>query len=170
MVGTSLAIKPNYPDGDRSTLFEEALEFQDFVVDLFLKEIGIPISNYSSRYFQFNKGENPQGIEIKLDKRILETGNVSIEVAEKSRADLENWTPSGIMRNDNTWLYVQGNKEIVFIFSKKILKGIYEARYKDKVWMPKKTIKTFLMPITDAEKYAAKVIKINKEDDSCVPF
>jgi hypothetical protein len=168
MGGINLAIKPKYPDGDRDTLFDEALEFQDFVVDLFLKEIGIPISNYSSRYFQYNKGENPQGIEIKLDKRILETGNVSIEVAEKSRSDIQNWTPSGILRKDNTWLYVQGNKDIVFIFSKKILQGIYEARYKDKVWEPKKTIKTFLMPVAEAEKYAAKVIRIN--DDPDVPF
>lgn len=59
MGGIGLAIKPEYPDGDRDTLFEEALEFQDFVVDLFLKEIGISISNYSSKYFQYNKGEKP---------------------------------------------------------------------------------------------------------------
>jgi hypothetical protein len=170
MGGIGLAIKPEYPDGDRDTLFEEALEFQDFVVDLFLKEIGISISNYSSKYFQYNKGESPQGIEIKLDNRILETKNVSIEVAEKSRADIQNWTPSGIMRDDNTWLYVQGNKKIIFIFAKKTLQGIYKARYQDKVWEPKKTIKTFLMPMSDAEKYAAKVIRVNKQEDPDVPF
>ena len=121
---------PSYPDADRATVFDEALEFQDFVVDLLLKELGLCISNYSSRYYQQKYGENKQGIEIKLDKRILETGNISIEVAEKSKASNELWIPSGILRADNTWLYLQGNYEIVFVFSKSLLQGIYEARYK----------------------------------------
>lgn len=153
-----------YPDADRPSVFEEALSFQDFVVDLLIKELGFVISNYSSKYYQYNFGENRQGVEIKLDMRILETGNVSIEVAEKSRADINNWTPSGIMRPDNTWLYIQGNYDIVFIFGKTILQGIYRAKYIDKVWTPKPTIKTFLLPIKEAEKYALKVIKTSKEE------
>jgi hypothetical protein len=150
---------PEYPDADRPNVFEEALRFQDFVVDLLLSEIGLVISNYSSRYYQYNKGESRQGVEIKMDLRILETGNVSIEVAEKSRADKECWTPSGIMRDDNTWLYLQGNYEIIFIFGKHFLRQLYEARHKDKTWEPKHTIRTFLLPIKEAEKYALKVIR-----------
>ena len=123
------------------------------------KELGLVISNYSSKYYQQNYGENRQGIEIKQDNRILDTGNVSIEVAEKSRADIENWTDSGIMRNDNAWLYVQGNYEIVFIFGKAFLRRLYMARYKNKVWTPKNTIKTFLLPFAEAEKYALKIIR-----------
>ncbi|GAI95954.1 unnamed protein product, partial [marine sediment metagenome] len=42
----------NYPDADRQTVFQEGLEFQDFVVDLLLKDMGIVISNYSSKYYQ----------------------------------------------------------------------------------------------------------------------
>lgn len=161
MDGTRLATnsRPTYPDADRPTVFEEALEFQDFVTDLLLKELGLVISNYSSKYWQYNFGENRQGIEIKLDKRILETNNVSIEVAEKSRADIQQWTPSGIMREDNTWLYVQGNYEIVFIFGKSFIRQLYLAKYADKVWEPKKTIRTFLLPIQVANKYALKVLK-----------
>lgn len=151
-----------YPDADRITVFEEALSYQDWVTDLLIKELGFVISNYSSKYFQFNFGENRQGVEIKLDTRILDTGNVSIEVAEKSRADIDKWTPSGIMRNDNTWIYIQGNYQIVFIFGKSILQGIYKSRYLDKVWTPKPTIKTFLMPIEEAEKYALKVIRVDE--------
>lgn len=150
-------LDPIYPDADRPTVFEEALCFQDFVVDLLLKELGLVVSNYTSRYYQFNYGENRQGIEIKLDTRILETGNVSIEVAEKSRADVSAWTDSGIMREDNSWLYVQGNYDIVFIFGKDFLRRLYLAKYKDKVWEPKKTIRTFLLPIGIARKYALKV-------------
>lgn len=155
-----------YPDADRSTVFEEGLQFQDFVVDLLMNEMGIALSNYSSKYYQQNYGENRQGIEIKLDNRILETGNVSIEVAEKSKASVYKWTPSGIMRNDNSWLYIQGNYEIVFVFGKSILQKLYNSRYKDKTWEPKKTIRTFLMPIKEAEKYALKVFRISKEVDN----
>lgn len=161
MGGIIMEMKYNalYPDGDRPSLFEEALEFQDFVVNIFLKELGIAISNYSSKYYQHNYGENRQGIEIKYDKRILETGNVSIEVAEKSNASIENWTNSGIMREDNTWLYVQGNYNIIFIFSKSFLQKLYKVKYKNKVWQPKKTIKTFLMPLEEAYKYSIKFFK-----------
>lgn len=145
---------PCYPDADRATVFEEALEFQDFVTDLILNEIGIAISNYSSKKYQTEVGENPQGVEIKLDTRILETKNVSIECFEKSKADNKLWIPSGILRKDNSWLYIQGNYEIVFVFSKAILRLIYENRYKDKLWEPKKTIKTFLLPVSKAKEYA----------------
>jgi len=153
---------PSYPDADRTTVFEEALEYQDFIVTLLLKEIGLVISNYSSRYYQLNYGENRQGVEIKLDRRITETGNVSVEVAEKSNAGVSTWTDSGIMRDDNAWLYIQGNYEIVFIFGKSLMRQLYLARYQDKVWEPKKTIRTFLMPIQVAEKYALKTIRINE--------
>jgi hypothetical protein len=154
-----------YPDGDRKTLFEEALKYQDFVVDMLLKELGLVVSNYSSKYYQFNFGESRQGVEIKMDLRMTETHNVSVEVAEKSRADIENWTPSGIMRQDNTWLYVQGNYEKIFIFGKKLLQGIYKARYLEKVWTPKPTIQTFLFPFEEANKYALKIIDVKNDED-----
>jgi len=150
---------PVYQDGDRSTLFEEGLVFQDFIADLFMGSLGISITSYTSRKYQWNKGENRQGIEIKLDRRILETGNVSIEVAEKRNAAVGLWTPSGIMRPDNAWLYVQGNEKIVFVFSKKILQMLYSSRYKQFEWQPKSTIKTFLLPIKEAEKYALKIFR-----------
>ena len=154
------ATKPFYPDGDRPTLFEEGLQFQDYIADLFMQELGIALTSYSSKEWQCMKGENRQGIEIKLDRRILETGNVSIEVAEKSRADIPTWTDSGIMRDDNAWLYVQGNRQIVFVFAKKILRMLYLTRYQDRVRAPKPTIKAFLMPVSVAKKYALKVFEI----------
>lgn len=154
-----------YPDADRPTVFKEALKFQDFVVDLMLKEFGLAITNYSSEYYQYNFGENRQGIEIKLDKEMLHYGNVSIEVAEKTEAKNENWIESGILRNDNSWLYIQGNYDIVFIFGKEHLKRFYKEKYFDKVWQPKPTIKTFRIPIKTAEIIALKVIRIKETKD-----
>lgn len=145
-----------YPDGKRKTLFEEALEFQDFVADVLRKELGIVITNYASRKYQFNVGENRQGIEIKLDTNILKTGNVSIEIGEKSRKDLSDYTPSGILRNDNSWLYIQGNYDIIFIFAKKILVMLYNSNRYRIDNLP--TLRRFLIPISDAERYAAKIL------------
>ena len=153
-------LRPAYPDADRPTVFEEGLEFQDFVADLLLKELGISLTNYASQKYQWSVGENKQGIEIKLDKRILDTSNVSFEVAEKSQVSMKSWTPSGIMRNDNAWLYIQGNSQIVFIFGKATLRLVYEKRYSDKVWTPRPTIRTFLMPVVEARKLALKVFDL----------
>lgn len=151
--------KPHYPDGKRSTLFEEGLEFQDFVADLLLSELGIALTSYSSQKFQL-RGENRQGMEIKLDRRMSDTGRISFEVAEKSNSKIRDWTPSGIMRDDNSWLYIQGNYKKLFVFGKEILKLVYEKQYLKKTWEPTPTIKTFLMPIDEAERIALKVFNL----------
>lgn len=151
-----------YPDAPKQTSYEESMEYQDFVVDVLIKNVGMAISNYSSRRYQFNVGESRQGIEIKLDKRISPKGNVSIEVFEKSRASNSLWIKSGILREDNTWLYIQGNYEYIFIFSKRFLRKIYEEKYKTKVWEPKPTIKTFLITFEEAEKICEKLIYVKE--------
>ena len=61
------------------------------------------------------------------------------------------------MRDDNAWLYVQGNEDIVFVFGKETLRLVYAKRYSCKVWEPKPTIKTFLMPLSEARRLALKV-------------
>ena len=152
-----------YPDAPKQTSYEESMEYQDFIVELLVKNLGLVISNYSSRKYQYNIGESKQGIEIKLDKRICPSGNVSIEIYEKSRASNTMWIKSGILRQDNTWLYIQENYEYIFIFSKRALRRIYEEKYKYKVWEPLPTIKTFLVPFKEAEKICERLILV-KED------
>ena len=147
----------NYPDSKDKDSFESGLQFQDFVAELFHDKLGVTITNYQSRGYQFGKGENKQGIEIKLDRDILETNNVSIEIAEKSRASLSDYTPSGIYRADNTWLYVQGNYKIVFVFAKSTLIVLHKSGKYPEYELP--TIRKFHLPIADARKYAAMVIE-----------
>jgi hypothetical protein len=153
-----MATKPSYPDSPDPNSFESGLEFQDFVAELLLKETGIPLMNYSSRKYQFNIGENRQGIEIKLDRNMGE--NVSIEVAEKSRASRTVWTNSGIFRSDNSWLYIQGNYKKVIVFGVTTLRLAYTRHFHDKVWTPRPTIKTFLMPMSYAEMIALKIFEL----------
>ena len=88
---------------------EKGLQFQDFITDILIKELGISLSTYSSQKYQNLKGENKQGFEIKFDDKYKDTGNVYIEVAEKSNPLNENFISSGIYRNDNTWLYLIKN-------------------------------------------------------------
>lgn len=140
--------------------YEEAMEYQDFIVEVLAERLGLVISNYSSRKYQFGKGENRQGIEIKLDKRISPLGNVSIEVYEKSIANNYLWAKSGILRDDNSWLYLQGNYEYIFIFSKKRLRELYQREYMNKVWDPKPTIRTFLISFEKAKDICEKFIVI----------
>jgi len=152
---------PVYPDCKDPNPYQSGLEFQDFVVDLLREQLGIVITNYQSQRFQFGVGENKQGIEIKLDRDILRTNNVSIEIAEKARASNPYYVPSGIYRNDNSWLYIQGNWDIVFIFSKNILRLLRQSRRYKIDTLP--TLKRFLLPIDNARKYAAKVLELNTD-------
>lgn len=131
-------------------------EYQDFVMDQLYMN-GIPIANYSSKKYQLMKGENRAGIEIKFDRMLEDTGNLWIEVAEKSNLDNLEYVPSGIHRN--SWLYVIGNFKEIYIFPQNILKMIakkYLLRENGT-----KTSMGFLIPRNDAEKYAAKIIRVN---------
>jgi hypothetical protein len=153
----------SYPDCKDTDSFQSGLEFQDFVLDKLIEKLGIALSNYSSRKYQFRYGENRQGVEIKLDRRILETGNVSIEIAEKSRAAMREYTPSGIYRVDNTWLYIQGNREILFIFAKNELQRLHASGKFREYTLP--TIKKFHLPLAAAFESAALTLDFREFDD-----
>lgn len=148
-----------YDNGYYSEKLEIGKEYQDFVIDVLAKEVGLSISNYSSKKYQFNIGENKQGIEIKFDSRFLETERLSIEIAEKSHPNNKNWIPSGIYRDDNSWLYIQGNYDVVYIFGKNVLKLLHQSGRNEEHPMP--TIKKFYLPLEDADKYCAKKVIIN---------
>ncbi|MBQ1790376.1 MAG: hypothetical protein II008_09370 [Oscillospiraceae bacterium] len=100
------------------------LEYQDFVIDQLCKH-GIFIGAYSSRKYQLEKGESVSGIEIKYDGKMKGTGNLYIEVEEKSDEQVPNYSSSGIFRKDNTWLYLIGNYDEAFMFSKVQLQRVY---------------------------------------------
>jgi hypothetical protein len=136
---------------------EQGKEYQDFVSDVLYK-IGLPLFSYNSKKYQVEHGENKLGIEIKFDDRYAETGNIWIEIAEKSNPSNAAYVLSGIYRTDNTWLYVIGNRTKIFVFAKTILKLLHKTgRYAERE-NNLKTSKGFLLNNADADKYAAKVI------------
>jgi hypothetical protein len=134
---------------------EEGLEYQDFCTDK-LFELGINVNVYSSKKYQFSKGESKTGIEFKLDNQFKRTGNLYIEYSEKANPNNENYICSGIERKDNTWLHIQGNYEVIYIFAKNWLQGIKKTKVRH-VTTP--TSKGYLLPELLARKYAIKIIE-----------
>lgn len=143
---------------------KDGQEYQDFVVDECLK-FGLFISLYGSQKYQYTKGESANGIEVKLDKIFASSGNLWIEVAEKARQRNGDYVPSGIMRDDNTWLYVIGDYKTIFIFAKTLLRLLMNAKNPDGTdrypIQPNNygTSQGFLLNRQDAEKFAACIIR-----------
>ena len=133
----------------------QGLEYQDYIFDK-LYSLGIPLISYSSKKYQIEKGENKAGIEIKFDNMFDKTKNLWIELAEKSNSNNKDWIPSGISRDDNTWLYLIGNYEIIYIFAKRHLTLI-----KDQYPMiinKTETSQGFLLPKQRADILATRII------------
>jgi len=150
----------NYPDCPDPDSLESGNSFQDMVADVLFNKLHIIIQYITSKNGQYKTGESMQGIEVKLDRRCTETRRLSIEIAEKTQASLPNWTPSGIYRNDNSWLYVQGNEKTIWIFSHTMLRLLHKSGK----YAPDKeaygTIKKYYLPVSDADKYADKKIEM----------
>jgi hypothetical protein len=129
---------------------EEGLAYQDYVIEL-LYEAGLPVISYASKKYQHTVGENRAGLEIKNDQMFRKTGNLYIETAEKSNANNAEYVPSGIFRNDNTWLYLIGDAQEVFVLSKKQLR-LVKDKYKQATTP---TSKGFLLPVEEARRFLA---------------
>ena len=129
-----------------SQKLQQGLEYQDFISD----ELGIPF--YSSKKYQNDKGESKIGIEIKFDDRYAETGNLYIETHEKTDASNNDWVVSGINRKDNTCIYLIGNFQNAFMFSKKTLLKLQQLFRS--VETP--TSKGYLIPQKDISTYSIK--------------
>lgn len=141
---------------------EQGTRYQDFISLVLINELGIALSCFNSREYQYKLGENRQGIEIKYDDMFKSTGNIYIEVAEKSNPNNEVYVISGVMRVDNSWLYLIGDYETVFIFGKSTLRKLYKTgRFKE---VKNLTSKGFLLNKKQAIHYAEKIIYLeNKE-------
>lgn len=138
-----------YPHATVSDSLEKGLAFQDFVC-IQLAKRNIVLQNIGSKKYQFEVGENLQGFEIKLDRRCTDTQRLSIEVAEKTSRDVLFWTPSGICREDNSIVYIQGNYDCFWVFMKNWLVRYY-AQKQPVVEEFNGTIQRFFLPVHEAD-------------------
>lgn len=148
------ATRPDNWQSNYNSLLNEGLEYQDHVSGVLLR-YGLIVNAFSSQKYQL-KGEGWGGIEIKYDRRFHETQNLYIEMSEKRDPSNIKYFPSGISKNDNTWLYVIGDYSTIFLFSKRQL---YALRHNFKqVQTP--TSNGYLLPLASAQKWALKIIEL----------
>lgn len=138
---------------------DDALVYQDFVKHQMYRR-GVPLVFNDSREFQFTEGENIFGIEVKNDKRFRNTGNLYIETAEKSDPKNPHFVASGIYRNDNSWLYLIGDYKTIYIFGINILTWLHRTKKYEEREID--TSQGYLLPVTDGEKYAVKIISVKE--------
>ena len=136
---------------------ERGLEYEDFVYQMLQKECGITTVRYASAKWQNEVGENAGGIEIKLNEQFAKTGNLWIETARKLYPEQQEYKASGICRPDNGWLFVTGTYEIIFIFSRRMLRGLMGRH--TIIENNTKTSRGFLLSSKDAHAYAAHIIE-----------
>lgn len=133
------------------------LIFQDFIYEILSRE-GIMTVSYGSKLFQQRKGENKARMEIKFDGN-MHTGNLYIEIAEKSDPKNADYIESGIYRSCTE--YVIGNYNTIFRLPTSVLRLVHKTgRYKE-VEIKLKTSKGFLYPQGEASRIAIAVYHPN---------
>jgi len=153
--------RQKYGNGYYAQQLETGLQFQD-VVTRELYQRGIVVVGYASRRFQMQHGENMLGAEIKRDGKFRGRCPPAlwIETAEKAHPDRPEFTPSGICREDNAWLFVIGDEQTIWIFSTKFLRMLCPAKKYNRVETP--TSQAWLLPLGEADKYCLR--RIDMED------
>jgi len=158
-----MATKSEGYEAYRQAQMEDGQLYQDFVVDV-AWQAGIAIAQYASKTYQLAVGESRGGYEIKHDKNRVKTGNLYIETAEKARPRAGDYVPAGIMR-DGHWIYIIGDYDVIYFFANNLLRGLWKLmvgsppcpRYRRP--NPSPTSQGFLLPETDAQKYAALILR-----------
>lgn len=125
-----MATNSEYFDDNYKKQLEDGQQYQDFLTRE-LSSRGIIFQQFSSKKFQYEIGESHSRIEIKYDKQFSKTGNLWIEYQER-KYPTGQYINSGILRDDNTFLWAQGDYNTLFIFCKRDLKHRLEKeQYKE---------------------------------------
>ena len=148
MDGMSGAIK--YPDA-KPFAYEDGKRYEEFVCAKALSLWGLTLHLHKGKNDQL-RGETTEGLEIKFDGRLKDTGNLYIETAEKSRARNKNYFPSGIFRQDNTRAIWIGDYKEAFVIYKSVLQQEYLTGKCKKVEIS--TSQGFLLPNGRAKRIA----------------
>lgn len=140
-------------------------EYQKFIEEIFREKLGIVFSCYTTKSEQMRYGENRAGWEIKycspkwIGRNGKPSGNIFIETEAKNK-DNTRYIPGGINKEDNAWLFIVGDYDDIWIFSKKMLKTI--SHNKMIINNSMGTAKGFLLNSEEIENYSIHHIKINE--------
>jgi hypothetical protein len=114
-------METNYKSFDENyqNQLEDGQRYQDFLTKE-LSALGIIFQQYSSKHYQYTVGESHSRMEIKYDKKFSQTNNLWIEYQER-KYPTGTYINSGILRDDNAFLWAQGDYNTLFIFCKRDL-------------------------------------------------
>lgn len=117
-------------DEYRKQKTEQGNDFQKLIEKLLKRFFDLSIQCFETKDEQYNIGENKIGLEIKYDDIIKETGNLFIEYAEKATKREGPYALGGILKNDNSWLYIIGDFKEIYCINIKTLRRMYEKNKK----------------------------------------
>ncbi len=143
------------------TQLERGLVYQDFVYEILSKN-GINTVAYGSKLFQYRFGENKAGIEIKYDDWLKKTGNLWIEVAEKTNPNNPSYVVSGIYRESTE--YVIGDYNVIYRMATNVLRLVDKGGRYVIEENRMKTSKGFRLPGVEAGRIAIATYRPNLND------
>jgi len=134
-------------------------EYEDFVAQQ-LWNRGLPVYVYRSRRWQWKAGESVNGIEIKLDRRFRETGNLFIETAERRTTDgTSQWRPSGIYDEHDPRILAIGDYRTIYLLGVRLVRYACSSS-KRFTEMERGTVRGYLLPVAMADTWAIDVIEV----------
>jgi len=140
---------------------EIGLEYQDYVIDQCYKKISLPLMQFNSKRYQYQRGETLNGAEIKYDMQFARTGNLWIESGEKAYPRNGEYVDSGILRD--CWMYIIGDYRTIYLFATKQLRDIY-ASYPERE-NKARTSRGILLPEKDANALAMRILRPHVIED-----
>jgi hypothetical protein len=156
-----VVILPVIKEGWKNRLVREGMEFEEYITDVFYTKFNIILHRYITKADQL-KGENEEGCEIKNDRYFRTSGNLFIEIQELTKNN--DWINSGILRNDNSVLYIIGDRTGVYIFEKKELYKMYINNLTEKNYLTvhntTDTAIGILLRISDIKLYGGDYLRI----------
>ena len=138
-----------------SDMLQKGEEFQKHVQAVLFDKYALAL-DFTKGDPQNYIGETLQGIEVKYDMMFEKSGNLWIEIAEKTDPKNPNYVNSGIMRDDNSWLFIIGDYKKLFVFTIKDLRmevHSHEIRENNM-----KTSMGYLLPEDEADLLACLII------------
>jgi hypothetical protein len=133
-------------------------EYEDFVQHVLWERGIVVMLNRSARY-QWRHGEGLGGIEVKLDRKFRESGNLYIETAERRTSDGRSaWRPCGPYDNPAPRMLAIGDYQTIYLLSVRWLFWV-EPRCEHHEG---KTQKGYKLPVQSASRGAIEVIEVDE--------
>ena len=156
-------VKNQYLHKSGYDTFKVGEDFQRFVEEKLFEKLALKIDCFKDGKNQRLKGENPQGFEIKYDSRCTGDSTYS-QCTATNRLAIElyrqvsdsHWIKSGILRDDNTWIYIVGNYQGFWMFGKRDLVRLFKKNNYEVT--DYKTLRRFFISIEEANEYCLNYI------------